>query len=87
MQVIRGGNPAVQATVRLSSRRREGHMEVDIDGDQVILREVKLTLVLPKTAFIEALKRGKSYTRAQAMQARLARLAQEPRGDTSQGVG
>jgi hypothetical protein len=47
-------------------------MEVDIDGDQVILREVKLTLVLPKTVFIEALKRGKAYRRQQSMVQRLA---------------
>jgi hypothetical protein len=64
-----------------------GDMQVEIEGDQVILREVKLTLVLSKAAFIDALRRGKAHARQQAMQARLARWSQDQRSPAGPGGG
>ncbi|HZC01724.1 MAG TPA: hypothetical protein VE844_10275 [Gammaproteobacteria bacterium] len=36
-------------------------MEVDIQDDQVILTEVKVTLVMSKSAFIDCLRKGKQW--------------------------
>jgi hypothetical protein len=46
-------------------------MQVDIYEGQVVLTDVKLTLVMSKTEFIAALQRGKAYRRQQARQARV----------------
>ncbi len=58
-------------------------MDVEIEGDEVILREVKLTLVMSKASFIECLRQGKRWRRQQAMAQRLTKLAQEPRSGES----
>jgi hypothetical protein len=64
--------------------REDVAVEVNIQDGQVILTGIKMTLTLSKEEFIAALQRGKSYTRQQAMQARLTRLAENQR--TSRGA-
>ena len=47
--------------------------DVSFDGNQVLVPIPKALLVMTRQQFIEALKRGKAYRRAQARQARDAK--------------
>jgi hypothetical protein len=47
-------------------------MDIQFDGQQVIIPIDKAILVLSRQQFVEALRRGKAYGRRQALAARLA---------------
>jgi hypothetical protein len=80
-----GGGGAVQAEANAGVRGmsadvhfHEGSVGITID---------KAIIVISRQAFVEGLKRGKQWRRRQAMAARLARLAQEPRSPVGEGGG
>jgi len=55
-------------------RARGDPLAVEFEEDQVLVRLPKCVLVLSRTQFVQALKAGKAYRRAEALRARLALL-------------
>jgi hypothetical protein len=55
-------------------------MDIMFEGNQVVIPIPKAVLVMTREQFIEALKRGKAYRRAQQYAARLAPTEGDKRG-------
>ena len=53
-----------------------------MENGEVLVNGQKCLIILTKNEFIQALKRGKAYRRAQAMQARLAAAAETAVAET-----
>ena len=60
-------------------------MEIVFQEGQVIIPIPKAVLVMTRQQFIEALKRGKTYRRAQERSARVAPIEGDHRGDRDGG--
>jgi hypothetical protein len=56
-----------------------------MEGGQVIVSLPKCVLAMSRERSIECLRQGKRWHRQQAMQARVARLPQEPRSVSGEG--
>ena len=56
-------------------------MDISFEDNQVLIKAPKCLIVLTKAEFVEALKRGKAYRRAQQRSARVAPIDEHTRGD------
>jgi hypothetical protein len=60
-------------------------MDIIMEDGQVLVKGPKCLIVLTKSEFIQALKRGKAYRRREAMAQRLTTSAQEQRSASGEG--